>query len=141
MPRIKIAPPKEWLFTFNLTVRVTDLNYGNHLANEKVLAFAQEARVKFLESKSASELDFFGTSLIQGDAAIVYQSEGFLSNEIEVKLGVSDVSNSSFDFVYKMNNRTTEKPLAMVKTRMVCFDYETRKVQPTPEAFKELVGH
>ncbi|MCB9263012.1 MAG: thioesterase family protein [Flavobacteriales bacterium] len=139
MARIKIEIPSQWLYSFKLQIRVTDLNYGNHLANEKVLSFAQEARVQFLKHYHASEIEFFGTSLIQGDAAIEYKSEGFLGNEIEIKVGVYDLSNSSFDFVYEMTNTTTQKPLALAKTRMVCFDYSNRKVTVVPNKFKELV--
>ncbi|MFT7592613.1 MAG: acyl-CoA thioesterase FadM, partial [bacterium] len=38
----------------------------------------------------------------------------------------------------KMTNETTGKPLAMVKTRMVCFDYSDRKVQNVPSDFISL---
>lgn len=138
MSRVRITEPKEYLFSVNIEVRVTDLNYGNHLANEKVLVFAQEARVQFLRSHGKSEVDFWGTSLIQGDAAISYQNEGFLANRIRVDVGIDNVSNSSFDFVYRMYNETTDKPLAMVKTRMVCFDYDVRKVTPVPQGFTAL---
>ncbi|MBO6516916.1 MAG: thioesterase family protein [Bacteroidia bacterium] len=140
MARIKIDIPEKWLFTCSLEVRVTDLNYGNHLANDKILSYAQEARIQFLLSRGRSELDFFGTSLIQGDAAIQYKSEGFLANQIEIRIGVMDVGSSSYDFVYDMYNKTTDKPLALVKTRMVCFNYDTRRVTKIPEAFIALVG-
>ena len=139
MPRLKIPSPDKWLFSTTLTVRVADLNYGNHIANERVLAYAQEARVRYFKSIDASELNFFGTSMIQGDAAIVYQSEGFLGDLIAIELGVMDVSNSSFDIVCQMYNRTTDKPLAKVKARIVCFDYDNRKVCPVPQAFIELL--
>ncbi len=140
MGRIRIIEPQTYIHTCQLTVRVGDLNYGNHLANDKILAYVQESRILFLRSHGKSEIDFFGTSLIQGDAAVSYLSEGFLGNEISIKLGVLDVSNSSFDFVYSLYNETTQKPLALVKTRMVCFDYETRKVNPVPPSFLDLLN-
>ena len=139
MARIKISEPSEYLHACKLEVRVGDLNYGNHLANDKVLAYVQESRILFLRSHGKSEIDFFGTSLIQGDAAVSYLSEGFLGNVISIKIGVMDVSNSSFDFVYSLYNETTQKPLALVKTRMVCFDYDTRKVNQVPAEFIALV--
>ena len=140
MPRVKITEPSSYLHKFNITVRVTDLNYGNHLANEKVLVYAQEARIDFLRSHKMSEIDFWGTSLIQGDAAVSYKNEGFLGDEICVEIGIDDISNSSFDFIYRMTNETTQKLLALVKTRMVCFDYSERKVTGVPQGFAKLVG-
>jgi acyl-CoA thioester hydrolase len=139
MPRVKIIEPSKYVHQFTISVRVTDLNYGNHLANERVLTYAQEARVDFLSSCGKSELDFWGTSLIQGDAAVFYQNEGFLANVISIDLGFDDVTSSSFDIVYKMTNVSTGKPLALVKTRMVCFDYDHRKVTSVPTDFKSLV--
>jgi acyl-CoA thioester hydrolase len=138
MARVEIIiPQKEPLFQKSYTLRVSDMNYGNHLANEKVLAYAQQMRVDYLMSEGFSELDFFGESLIQADAAIHYMSEGFLGDRIEVKLYLGDVSRVSFDFVYDMMNTTTSKPLARLKTGMVCFDYKKRKVRPVPKAFLE----
>ena len=139
MGRVKISEPERYIFSALYSIRVTDLNYGNHLANEQVLVIAQEVRMSWLRTREMSELDFFGVSLIQGDAELVYQSEGFYADEIRIEMGVDDLSNSSFDFVYKMTNLTTGKPLALVKTRMVCFDYSNRKVQPIPEAFRLTV--
>ena len=57
---------------------------------------------------------------------------------VELEIGVDDFSNSSYDLIYKMTNETTGKPLAMVKTRMVCFDYSDRKVQNVPSDFINL---
>ena len=69
------------------------------------------------------------------DSAIIYQSEGFLNNQLEIKIGVCDVSRVGFDLVYQFYNRTTEKNLALIKTGMVCFNYNTSKVEALPAAF------
>ncbi len=135
MPKVQIEIPEKLSHSFKIKVRVTDLNYGNHLANDKIQAYLQEARIDFLATKDLNELNVGSdTSLIQGDAAIQFKSEGFLGNEIEVKIGINDISNSSFDFVYQLENLSTQKTLAIAKTRMVCFDYKNRKVRAvTPE--------
>jgi acyl-CoA thioester hydrolase len=137
--RTKINEPESYIYSAGYTIRISDLNYGNHLSNDKVLAIAQEVRMMWLTGMQKSELDFFGVSLIQGDAAIIYLSEGFYADEIDIELGVMDVSSSSFDLVYKMYNVSTNKDLALVKTRMVCYDYNQRKVQPLPEDFKRKI--
>ncbi len=140
MPRVKIESPESYVHESLLTVRVTDLNYGNHLGNDRVLGYTQEARIQFFKSHNMSELDFWGTSLIQGDAAISYRSEGFLNDQIKIEIAVNDVTNSSFDLVYRLTNETTNQVLALAKTRMVCFDYDTRKVTAIPQGFKSLFG-
>ncbi|MFT7591854.1 MAG: acyl-CoA thioester hydrolase, partial [bacterium] len=92
MPRVKINEPSIYVFSTRIQVRVSDLNYGNHLGNERVLAFAQEARLHFFAQYGMSELDFWGTSLIQGDAALTYANEGFLHDMIQVEIGVDVIS-------------------------------------------------
>jgi acyl-CoA thioesterase FadM len=141
MPKVQIQTPESYQHTSIIKVRVTDLNYGNHLANDKIQTYLQEARIDFLAEHGLSELNVgSNTSLIQGDAAIVFKSEGFLHNEIEVKIAIDDISNSSFDFVYQLTNLSTNKLLALAKTRMVCFDYEVRKVRPVTDELLKIAN-
>lgn len=138
MPRTKIALPNGFNFETQLIVRVSDLNYGNHLGNDRILSFLQEARVRMLSSLGLSELNIGDdTSLIQGDAEIIYNSEGFLGDEIKIEIAVLDFSKSSFDFIYRLWNLTQNQSLAIAKTRMVCFDYTNRTVKAVPSEFKE----
>ena len=48
MPRVKVTLPESFLFTVELPIRITDLNYGAHLGNDALLSLLHEARVKFL---------------------------------------------------------------------------------------------
>jgi acyl-CoA thioesterase FadM len=48
MPRIKLKPLSEYSFHTDIVVRTTDLNYGGHLGNDKLLSLIHEARVAFL---------------------------------------------------------------------------------------------
>ena len=75
MPRIKLKPRASYPFNCEISVRTTDLNYGGHLGNDRMLALIHEARVAFLNSHGLSEMDCGGVSLIMGDAVIVYQGE------------------------------------------------------------------
>ena len=58
MPRIKLKPLNYYSFQTEITVRVTDLNYGGHLGNDKLLSLIHEARVAFLACFGFSEMDF-----------------------------------------------------------------------------------
>jgi 4-hydroxybenzoyl-CoA thioesterase len=41
--------------------------------------------------------------------------------------------------VYRLSNKGTGKPVAMVKTGVVFFDYSKRKVVPVPDKFIKSV--
>lgn len=133
MTRVKIEKPGKPHFTCDYTIHVGDLNYGNHLGNDKVLTIAQDARIKMFAKYGMSELYFGDASLIQGDAAIIYKSEGHLHDELEIFVTVEDVGRCNFDLIYEIKNKTTGNDLALVKTGMVCYDYTEKKVVACPE--------
>ncbi len=138
MPRIKIDFPEKVFFTTQTEVRISDVNYGNHLGNDSVLSLIHEARVRFFNSLGFSELDLGGASVIMSDVAIVYESEGHYADQLSIEISVCDFSSAGFDIYYRLTNLTTNKELAIAKTGMVCYDYTERKVKPVPEAFKLL---
>lgn len=139
MARIKLQMPEKYIFTTVQQVRITDLNYGNHLGNDSMLAFIHEARVQFLESLGYSELDIEGSGLIMSDSAIVYKGEGFYGDQLEIQIAVKHISNHGFDLFYLVKNQQSGKTLAEAKTGMICFDYKLRKINRIPEKFKEKI--
>jgi len=139
MARIKIRFPEKVLFTTLLKVRITDINYGNHLANDAVLGLAHEARLQFLQSLNYSETNIEGLGLIMADAAIVFKNQGFYADKLQFDLGIEDVSPFGFDLYYRLSKM--EKEVATVKTGMVFYDYQQQKVSKMPLPFKEALGY
>ena len=137
--RIKIKEINQYFFSTKVLVRITDLNYGNHLSNEKMLSFAQQARVDYLNSLGYGELTFAGKGIIMTDAAVVYTAEVHASDLLEIKLGIDDLSEYGFDFYYKISNHATGKVVANVKTGILCFDYTTQKIAKIPTVIAEIL--
>ena len=62
------------MFTFNYTIKQEDLNYGNHVGNERALLFFQWAREEFLRANNLSETDIGdGSGFIQTEATVQYK--------------------------------------------------------------------
>lgn len=141
MARIKISIPDKSFFTAEIPVRITDLNYGNHVGNDTILSMIHEARVQFLSSHGYSELNFGGTSLIMGDVAIEFKAELFYGDTINASVCADEFSRVGFDLFYKLEKNQDDKTIlvATAKTGMVCFDYNSRKVTAVPdEVIKKL---
>jgi len=136
MRRIRLSLPEKLPFTQSLQVRVTDLNYGGHLAHQQVLVYCQEARAGFLGSLGYSEVDLAGVGLILADAAVQYRAEAFAGDKLDIALGISVMHRKGFDFVYRLTRAHDQVEIARVKTGMVCFDYNLRSPQAMPEAVK-----
>ena len=134
MARIQIDLPEKFLFITELTIRASDLNYGNHVGHDRVLTLMQEARVEFYRTLGfKNELNFEGdVGQVIADVAVEYKSESFLADRWIIKLGVSDFSKYGFDMFYLVENKVTGKEVARGKTGIVCFDYGTRKVARIP---------
>lgn len=83
--------------TTKMQVRVTDINYGNHLANDKLAGFLHEARVQMLASLGYKEFDLEGVGLIQADVMVRYLAEAFLGEILTLHLYVEHFTSRSFD--------------------------------------------
>lgn len=140
MSRIRLELPKNILHTVELTIRVTDINYGNHLANDALLGLLHEARLNWFRSLGyQDERDLGGAGIILADAAIVFQSEAFLGETLEIELRASDISRIAFDLYYVVVAKKDRRPVAIAKTAIVFFDYSTRKTAPIPADFRVIL--
>ena len=136
MPRIKLDLPDRFLFTTEIPVRITDLNYGSHLANDALLSIIHEARVRFLKELRYSETDIEGYGIIMGDAAIIYKSQAYYGDTLVIDVAVTDISRKSCDLFYRILNQDS-RIIAYAKTGIVFFDYRNQKPVRIPEKFLE----
>lgn len=138
MARIEVSLPEKFLFTTEIIVRASDLNYGNHVGHDRILTLMQDARVQFYRSIGFNnELNFEGSiGQVIADVAIQYKSESFLGDKLAVKIGVSDFNKYGFDMYYLVENKESSKEVARAKIGIVCFDYETRKIARIPDVLK-----
>jgi acyl-CoA thioesterase FadM len=139
MGRIQIKLPKQFAFHTDIRVRISDINYGNHLGNDAVLRLIHEARVRFLGQYGFSELDIGGFGLILTDAAIVYKSQGFYGDPLRIAVTAAEPSRYGCDFYYCITNRATGKEVARAKTGVVLFDYADDKMAPLPDEFRRII--
>jgi len=140
MARERLDLPDRFLFTTEIALRVSDINYGGHLGNDAVLAVAQEARMQFLKSHGWSEQDVAGAGIIMTDAVVIYRSEAFYGDVLVIDVTVADLEKLGCAFLFRMVNRTTGKEVARVKTGIAFFDYSRRRPTQMPEAFRSAVA-
>jgi len=141
MGRIKIDLPQRRLAKVSVPVRITDINYGNHLGNDAVVSIIHEARMQWLQLKGHTEMDICGTSLIMSDLAVSFKNEAFYPDMIDVELRMGELSRVGFDVYYCLTTLRNDTPLtiALAKTGMVCFNYKAKKIEPVPEGLQRLL--
>ena len=136
MPRIKLNIAETLPFETEIEIRITDINYGNHLGNNDLLGLLHEARVRMFAQHGFTELDAGGSGIIMADTAIVFKSEVVYGQTLRIGVGVTDLNRRGCDVVYRVSDAQTKTLVALAKTGIVFFDYAERKLRPVPEAFK-----
>jgi acyl-CoA thioesterase FadM len=141
MARLKIELPEKILTTVSVPVRITDINYGNHVGNNAIVEIIHESRVQFLQKNNFTELDVAGTALIMSELQVEYKNESFYNDILEVTVYSGEVSRVAFELFYKMSIKRSEKEIiiALAKTGMVCYDYKIKKVSAVPEELKSIL--
>ncbi|MCP5104968.1 MAG: thioesterase [bacterium] len=138
MPRLKLNPLENYPFSTDITVRTTDLNYGGHLGNDRLVSLVHEARVAFLTRHGLSEKNFGGVSLIAGDMAVVYLGEAFAGDVLRFEVAAGEPTRCGFRLFFRITRPADNTPIALVENGMACFDYQTRSVQSLPKEAKSI---
>lgn len=141
MARIKLDMPADIIATYSIPVRITDINYGNHVGNNSFVAIIHEARMLLLAKNGFTELDIDGVGLIMGDIVVEFKAESFYGDIIEVEISTADVTKISFDLYYRLITKRKDETIvvANAKTGMVCYDYAAKKVVAIPEGLKKIL--
>ena len=134
----KFISPNDYCYSTELLIQISDINYGGHVGNERYLLFAQEARMRFLNTLGYSEINFGPYGIVVAEASIEYFAELFHSDKIVISISLDNISRAAFDCYYKIERIQSEMNtiVACIKTNMVCYDYKERKVKSIPEDIK-----
>ena len=127
-------------FTVPYRVRISDINYGGHVANSAVLNFFQDGRIAYLKNLGDySELDIGGgCGVILPGANVKYRAEMFHDDELLIGVRVSALNRSSFTMEYRVER--DGEVTAEGETSLVCFDYQNRKPRRLDKDFKNKIS-
>ena len=127
--------------TSGYRIRIDDINYGGHMGNDRALAFFNDARVRFLKYFGYDELNIGeDTGIIIYEAHVKYQKEVVLHDEIAIDVWVSETEGLKWTLSYRAVRLTDNQVVFSGTTKMLCFNYTTRKVVPVPEEFLKKVA-
>ena len=134
--------PGHFIATFRIPVRITDINYGNHVGNDAFVALLHEARMQWLLQYGYTELQVEGIGLIMSDLAVEFKSESFYGDMMEIKIGIGEVTKVGFELYYQLTAIRNNEPqvLAHAKTGMVCYDYSAKKVTAIPGKLEVILN-
>ena len=135
MKRLSLELPEHFNFSTNFNVRITDLNYGDHVGNDSVLSLLHEGRMRFLNHYGFSEKDAGGPGLIMLDAQLVYKRQLGYPEAITIEVAAIDPSKSGFTLAYQIRKGDGGEIAVQARTNMSFFDYDRGRPARMPEAF------
>jgi len=123
-------------FTCTLPVTISDINYGQHMGNDRFLAFFHEARLGFLAGLGCSESDIGdGLGLIMASASITYLAQVKHGDSLIISVTPGEHEKASFELIYEATLAGSGKTAAKGSTKLCAFNYNRQKIARLPEAF------
>jgi acyl-CoA thioester hydrolase len=140
MGRIKLIIPEKKIASINIPVRITDINYGNHVGNDALVSIIHEARMQWLQLHGFTELNIAGTGLIMSELVVEFKNESFYGDMLKILLSVGETTRVGFELFYQLYTTRNSEIILIgnAKTSMLCYDYEIKKVIAVPAVLKEL---
>lgn len=141
MSRIQLEFPDPVVFCCPLNVRVSDINYGQHLGHDTLVSLLHEARCRWLAEAGLSETSLDGGSVgwVVAELAVNYTAEAFYPDTLSIELAIGQVGRKGVE-VYHRVVRGEDQTVAIAKTGLVFFDFTTHKAVEVPKKFKDLAG-
>lgn len=135
MARVTIDLPERFNFRTDITVLIQHINIGKHLANEQLVAFLNEARVRYMNSLPEEVFGPMPRPFINADLAVIYKAEAFYGDVLTIEVAAQDFNRYGCDFVYRVSRKSDKAIIALAKTAMLQIDTETGKLKTVSENF------
>ncbi len=139
MTRIKIDITENFTFVTELSIRITDINYGNHVGHDSFISLLHEARIRFLKNIGFSEANIDGKALILSDLAVSYESQAFYGDKLKFEIGAGEFNKYGCDIFYRVSNTKSDELILLAKTGIVFFDYIRKKITTMPDKFIQAI--
>ncbi|EQM78428.1 thioesterase family protein [Pseudomonas stutzeri] len=129
-------PEDQFCFSTQLTVRITDINAGNHLANDSMISMISEARARFLFAYGIAETSKDGSGIIVTDLATTYKAEAHARDALLFEVGVMDFNPYGGDITFRITRPADGTLIAMAKSGFVFYNYLESRVVRMPVEFE-----
>ncbi len=135
MSRVTMQMPETYPFSTEMDVRIEHINRGNHLGNDQLISFLNEARVRFLPEQ-ISDPSLSGFAMLNADIAVIYKSEAHYGDTLKIEVAPEDFNKYGFDLFFRVTKKNDEREVAYAKMGLLLFDFENKKLKKVSTEFK-----
>ena len=138
MARVSINMPENFTFITRVDVRIQNINRGNHLGNDQLVALLNEARLRFLPEEIVDPaLEHAG--MINADLAVIYKSEAFYGEQLSIEIAAADFHGKGFDLFYRVSAERDGRLVAEAKMAMLLMCMRQHRLMEFPEGSEAYV--
>jgi acyl-CoA thioesterase FadM len=69
-----------------------------------------------------------------GDAVLHFRNEARAGDRLRMEVAAGEPTRTGFRVFYRVSRPDDNSLIALAETGMICFDYETRRMMPLPDA-------
>jgi acyl-CoA thioester hydrolase len=138
MGKLQIDLPKKFIFSTKLNVRMGDLAGGFHLGNHMLVSYLNESMMVLLRENGFPNLLIEGYAFINSDLAVIYKSESFHGDTLNIDIAIVDFHKNGCDLIFKVTNEKTGMETAIAKMSMLFYDHGNKTIGNVPEKFKTV---
>ncbi|WP_158998147.1 acyl-CoA thioesterase [Pigmentibacter ruber] len=138
MNKIKILETEVEKFQYNTKIRASDLNYGNHLGHDNLISLIHDARLTYFCKNNIAEVNHENlyTFMIKS-LTIDYINQGYLHENLDIKVYVGEISKFSFDLKYSVMRDNSL--IALCLTTLVCYNNSKRRLDHLPPSILSVL--
>ena len=128
------------IFRHTLDVRFRDCDPMGHVNNAVYLTYLEQARFKHWRALwHYAEDRFPDPGIILARVECDFRSAARLGEALEVRLGVTSIGRTSFQYEYEIVSAEDGRLIAQATTVQVAYDYGTGTPVEVPQLWRELL--
>ncbi|WP_350562322.1 thioesterase family protein [Psychrobacter sp. CAL346-MNA-CIBAN-0220] len=129
------------VFVFETVMRVrnTEIDVGQHLRLESLIALLTEAQARFFYSKGIKEMSADYQGLIVDSLQLIVVSRVRVREKLLFEVGIENLSNDSGDMVIKVTRMYDGSLVAKAIKRFIHYDYRANKMILFNSSIKEAL--
>ncbi|MFG6666903.1 acyl-CoA thioesterase [Halomonas sp. HNIBRBA4712] len=116
-----------------LSVRITDMNYGRHLAHDAVVTLMAEARAQAFAALGLPEWDIDGYPSVVADLSLIFQREARFPDTLTIETAIPAPEGKALVVFHRILNQQRE-PVATARVTMLLIDTAVGKPVAVPMA-------
>ncbi|ODC02504.1 hypothetical protein BFW38_02035 [Terasakiispira papahanaumokuakeensis] len=134
-------PHEKRVHRHQLKVRISDLNYGQHLGHDALVSLLHQARVSWWAAHGLAEWDIGGVGTVIADLAVEYRAEAFWDDCLTIELAVGEVGRKGAEIWHRIvkSHPEGEQEIAIARIGMVFFDFQARQAVAVPDVFHQVI--